>query len=105
MTKKNILKVLDNSSYVSILFGAILILMFEIFAKLLLLKFAIVLFGASFLMLLVLCGMKLYFMNHEIQENGELLVDKAQEKKSWLIVKLVFSSIMFAIMIVFLCIY
>ena len=105
MSKKNLLKVLDNSSYVSIVCGALLILLFEIFAKLLLLKFAIVLFGASFLMLVVLSSMKLYYMNTGTMENDELLVDKAQEKKAWLIVKLVLSSLLFATMIVFLCIY
>ena len=105
MSKKNLLKVLDNSSYVSIFCGALLILLFEFFAKLLLLKFAIVLFGASFLMLVVLSSMKLYYMNTGTMENDELLVDKAQEKKALLIVKLVLSSLLFATMIVFLCIY
>ena len=105
MSKKNLLKVLDNSSYVSIVCGALLILLFEFFAKLLLLKFAIVLFGASFLMLVVLSSMKLYYMNTGTMENDELLVDKAQEKKALLIVKLVLSSLLFATMIVFLCIY
>ena len=33
MSKKNILKTLDNSSYVSIVIGAVLVLFFEIFAK------------------------------------------------------------------------
>ena len=105
MNKKNLLKVLDNSSYTSIIIGACLILLFEIFAKLLLLKFAIVLFAASFLMLVVLCSMKLHFMIHETKENDELLVDKTKEKMPWLIVKLVFSIILFVTMIVFLCIY
>lgn len=105
MTKKNILKVLDNASYTSIVAGAFLILLFEIFAKLLLLKFAIVLFAASFLMLIVLCVFKLNFMIHETKENEELLVDKTKERKPWLIVKLVLSSVLFVTMIVFLCIY
>ena len=58
MNKKNLLKILDNSSYTSIVAGAVLILLFEIFAKLLLLKFSIILFAASFLILIVLCSMK-----------------------------------------------
>ncbi len=105
MNKRNLLKVLDNSSYTSIVAGAVLILLFEIFAKLFLLKFAIVLFAASFLILLVLCAMKLYFMKQETIENDELLVDKTKEKKSWLIVRLVLSAVLFVTMITFLCIY
>lgn len=105
MSKKNILKTLDYASYVSIVIGAILVLFFEIFAKLLLLKFALIMFGASFLILIVFSVMKLYFMIHEIKENDELLVDKEKESKPWLIVRLVLSIILFVLMITFLCLY
>ena len=105
MTKKNLLKTLDYASYVSVVLGAVLVLFFEIFASLVVMKIAIIAFGASFLMLVILSAMKLYFMNNEIKENEELLVDKTKEKKPWLIVKLVLASLMFALMIVFLCIY
>ena len=105
MTKKNILKTLDNASYVSIVLGAVLVLVFELFAKLVLLKCAIIAFGASFLILMVFSIMKLYFMIHEVKENDELLVDKEKESKAWLIVRLVLSVILFALMITFLCIY
>lgn len=105
MSKKNILKTLDYASYVSIVIGAILVLFFEIFAKLLLLKFALIMFGASFLILIVFSVMKLHFMIHEIKENDELLVDKEKESKPWLIVRLVLSIILFVLMITFLCLY
>ena len=105
MSNKNMLKTLDNASYVSILAGAILVLFFEIFANLLLLKLAIISFGASFLMLIVLSVMKLYFMLNEVKENDELLVDRSKESKVWLIVRLVAAIILFVLMIVFLCIY
>ena len=105
MSKKNILKTLDNASYVSIVLGAILVLFFEIFAELLLLKFALILFGASFLILIVFSIMKLYFMQNEIKENDELLVDKTKESKVWIIVRLSLSIVFFALMITFLCLY
>ena len=105
MSKKNMLKTLDHSSYFSIVTGAVFVLLFEIFANLTLLKVAIVLFGASFLMLLVLSIMKLHFMLHETTENDELLVDKTKESKPWLIVRLAVSIVLFVLMIVFLCIY
>ena len=105
MSKKNILKTLDNSSYVSIVLGAVLVLFFEIFAKLLILKFAIIAFAASFLILLVFSVMKLYFLIHETKENDELLVDKQKESKAWIIVRLSLSIVLFVLMITFLCIY
>lgn len=105
MSKKQLLKTLDNSSYFSIIAGAILVLFFEIFAKPLLLKAAIILFATSFLILIVLSVMKLYFMINEITENDELLVDKVKESKAWLIVRLAVSIVLFVLMIVFLCIY
>ena len=105
MSKKNILKTLDNSSYVSIVIGAVLVLLFEIFAKILILKFAIIAFASSFLILLVFSIMKLYFLLHETKENDELLVDKEKESKTWIIVRLCLSIVLFTLMIAFLCIY
>ena len=105
MSKRNLLKTLDYASYVSILTGAILILFFEFFAGLTLLKIALIAFGASFLILIVFSVMKLYFMIHEIKEDNELLVDRQKESKAWLIVRLIFSIIFFVLMIVFLCLY
>lgn len=105
MSKKQLLKTLDSSSYSSIIAGAILVLFFEIFAKPLLLKTAIIMFAASFLILIVLSVMKLYFMINEITENDELLVDKEKESKAWLIVRLAVAIVLFVLMIVFLCIY
>lgn len=105
MSKKNMLKTLDNSSYFSIVTGAVFVLLFEIFANLTLLKISIVLFGASFLILIVLSIMKLHFMIHETTEGDELLVDKTKESKPWLIARLAISIVLFVLMIVFLCIY
>ena len=54
MSKKDILKTLDNSSYVSLIAGAVLVLLFEFTASLVLLRLSIILFGAAFLILCVL---------------------------------------------------
>jgi len=105
MSKRDILKTLDNSSYVSLIAGAVLVFIFEFTANLLLLRLSIILFGAAFLILCVLSTMKLVFMKNETKENDELLVDKTKEKKSWIIVRLVFGSIFFALMITFLCLF
>ena len=103
MSKKDILKTLDNSSYVSLIAGAVLVLLFEFTASLVLLRLSIILFGAAFLILCVLSSMKLVFIKKEIKENEELVVDVTKEKKTWIIVRLVFSAILFALMITLLC--
>ena len=72
---------------------------------LIILKFALIAFGASFLILMIFSIMKLHFMIHEVKENDELLVDKTKESKVWLIVRLSLSVVFFALMITFLCIY
>ena len=105
MSKRDVLKTLDNSSYVSLIAGAVLVFIFEFTANLLLLRLSIILFGAAFLILCVLSTMKRVFMKNETKENDELLVDKTKEKKSWIIVRLVFGSIFFALMITFLCLF
>lgn len=105
MSKKEMLKTLDNSSYVSLIAGAILVFIFEFTANLILLRLATILFGAAFLILAVLCVMKLKFMKEETKEDEELLVEKTKEKKTWIIVRFVFASIFFALMIVFLCLF
>ena len=99
------LKTLDNSSYVSLIAGAILVFIFEFTASLLLLRLSIILFGAAFLILGVLCVMKLRYMKSEAKEDDELLVDKNKESKPWTIVRLVISAIFFVLMITFLCLF
>lgn len=105
MSKKDILKVLDNSSYFSLIIGAILVLAFQFSASLIVFRLAIILFGAAFLILCVLCSMKLYFIKNETKENDELLVDKTKESKNWIIVRLVFAVVCFSLMITFLCLF
>ena len=105
MSKKDILKTLDNSSYVSLIAGAVLVLLFEFTASLVLLRLSIILFGAAFLILCVLSSMKLVFIKKEIKENEELVVDATKEKKIWIIVRLVFSAIFFVLMVTYLCLF
>ena len=105
MSKRNMLKTLDNSSYTSLIAGAVLVFIFEFTANLVLLRLSIILFGAAFLILCVLSSMKLVFIKNETKENDELVVDKTKEKKAWIIVRLVFGAVFFALMITFLCLF
>lgn len=105
MTKKNLLKTLDLASYVSLVIGACLVLIFEFVAKLLIVKFSMILFGTAFLILCVLCSFKLYYLKNATKEDDELLVDPSKENKTWIIVRLIFSALFFALMISFLCLF
>ena len=103
MSKKEMLRTLDNSSYVSLIAGAVFVFIFEFTASLILLRLATILFGAAFLILAVLCVMKLKFMKEETKEEEELLVDKTKEKKAMIIVRLVFASVFFVLMVALMC--
>ena len=101
MSKKNMLKTLDLSSYFSLILASILVLIYEFVGEILVMRFSVILYGAAFLMLVVLCVLKLIFMKNETKENDEILVDKTTESKPWLYVRLVFSAICFAFTVVF----
>ena len=105
MSKKDMLKTLDNSSYVSLIAGAVLVLFFEFTASLIVLRLAIILFGAAFLILSVLSTMKLIYLKNGTTENDELLVDKNKEKKVWIIVRRGFGALFFVLMLTFLCLF
>lgn len=101
MTKQNLLKILDIGSYVSLIIASILVLLYEFVGEAVLMKVSVVVYGVAFLMLVVLCVMKLIFMKHDAKENDELLVDKTKEKTALIYVKLVFGAICFAFTVVF----
>lgn len=105
MSKKNLLKTLDISSYVALVLGAILMVVFEFTAVLLLFKFSIILFASAFLMVTVLCSLKLVYIKNGAKEQEEFVVDVTKEKKSWIITKLVLYAFCFVIMLVFLCLF
>lgn len=101
MKKKDILKTLDYSSYFSLIAASILVLIYEFVGVPVIMKISVVLYGAAFLILTVLCSMKLVFMQKETKEDDELLVDKTKESRPWTIVRLIFSALCFAFTIVF----
>ena len=103
MSKKELLNILDVSSYFSLITAAILELIFQITGILSVFRLAVILTAAAFLILCVLCSMKIFHMKKQTIENEELLVDKNKENIVWLIVRLVFSAILFALMITLLC--
>ena len=105
MSKRDILKTLDNSSYASLIAGAVLVFIFEFTANLILLKLSIILFGAAFLILCVLSILKLVYLKRNEKEDDEFLVDTTKEKKAWIIARLVIGAVFFVLMITFLCLF
>ena len=101
MSKKNMLKTLDAGSYFSLILASILLLIYEFVGEILVMRFSVIFYGAAFLMLVVLCVLKLIYMKNETKENDEILVDKTTESKPWLYVRLVLTAIFFAFTVVF----
>ena len=101
MKKKDILKTLDYSSYFSLIAASVLVLLYEFFGAMVLMRISVVLYGAAFLMLAVLCAMKLVYIHKETKEDDEVLVDKTKENRTWLIVRLAFAVLCFAFTVVF----
>lgn len=101
MKKKDMLKTLDYSSYFSLIAASILVLVYEFVGAMALMRISVILYGVAFLVLAVLCMVKLVFMHKQTTEDDCVLVDKAVESKPWLIVRLVFAAICFAFTVVF----
>ena len=101
MSKKNLLKILDYSSYVSLIIASFFVLFYEVLGEPVLMKLSVVMYGAAFLMLVALCVIKLIFIKNEVKENDEIIIDKTQERIPWIYVKLVLATICFAFTVVF----
>ena len=68
MSKKNMLKTLDAGSYFSLILASILLLIYEFVGEILVMRFSVIFYGAAFLMLVVLCVLKLIYMKNETKE-------------------------------------
>ena len=65
-------------------------------------RIAIILYGTAFLIYAVLMTLKIVFMQREIKEDGELLIDKAKTSLGWLIIRLILSILLFTGAVIFL---
>ena len=105
MSKKDILKTLDLASLISIVIATILVVVFEFVGSYSVIKFAIVMYTAAFLILVVFYSLKLYFSCAGTEENGEKIIEQTKKEKGFLIAKLVLGAIAFALTLVVLILY
>jgi hypothetical protein len=106
MNKKEILKVLDIASLVSIVIATVLVLLFEFTGLSLLVRYSIVFYTASFLIAIVFFSLRLYYGRKKYSENSEHAIFEFQSgQKAFTITKLVFVSIAFVVSFVVLILY
>ena len=105
MSKKDILKTLDLACMISIVIATILVVIFEFVGEYNVIKFAVVMYTASFLILLVFHSLKLYFSVVGTEEDGVKIVEQTRKEKVFLISKLVLSAIAFVLTLVILILY
>ena len=105
MSKKDILKTLDLASLISIVIATILVVIFEFVGEYNVIKFALVMYTASFLILVSFFSLKLYFSCAGTEEAGEKIIVQSKKEKGFLIAKLVLGVIAFALTLVVLILY
>ncbi|MBQ8451327.1 MAG: hypothetical protein IJ538_00910 [Clostridia bacterium] len=95
MSKKEIIKTLDISASVCLLVATLLVLIYQFVGEALVMKFGIVFYVATFLIAIVFFALRLSEKPEQI-ENADELIKPNKSSKTWLIVRLVLSCIMFA---------
>ncbi len=104
MNKKEILKVFDLSSLVSLLIATILVIIFQFTGNSLVVRYALVLYTSSFLLLTVFLSIKTIFCfkNIKIDENEAELTKK---EKIFLCVKLALAAMLFVFSLIIFILY
>lgn len=105
MNKKDVLKILDISSLVSIVLATLLVVIFEFTGQSLLVKYAIVLYLTSFLIAIVYFSLQLVFTSkkYNLTESSDLETQKI--KKVGFIVKLILLSLASVFTLIVLILY
>ncbi len=104
MNKKELFKIFDLASFISLIIATISVIIFEIIGTYFYIKFALIMYTAALLTLSVLFAMKLYFSTKKDENKDEMFVlDKKQ--LGLLIAKLVISVIVFIFTLVVLIIF
>ena len=104
MNKKEILKVFDLSSLVSLLIATVLVFIFQFTGNTLVVRYALVLYTSAFLLLTVFLTMRVIFCFRKIKldEDEKELTKK---EKIFLCVKLALASALFVFSLVIFILY
>ena len=113
MSKKDIFKILDISSFISAIIATVLVLIFQFTGNTLIMKYSIVMYVVCFLMLTIVLSIKVYmafskkYQVEMTEENieGENFEENSAKKKTLSIVYLVLSALAFIFTFVMLILY
>lgn len=105
MNKKEILKTLDLASIVSIAVATLLVIIFQFTGNSTIVKVALVLYSASFLIATVFFALKTYFVYAKSKCNDEIMFELDKKQKAFLITKLCLSFLVFVFALVVLILY
>ena len=105
MTKRDILKTLDIASMISIFISTILVFIYQFVGEYQVIRFAIIMYTAAFLILTVFYSLKTYFVFKRTQEDGQVMFELTKSEKAWLITKVVLSALAFIFTMIILILY
>ena len=100
MTKKDMLKAMDNAIYFSLIAASALVLLFEFTGVYFAVRVAVLLYGAAFLIFSALNITKIVFIKKNVTENETVLVEKNNNNLTWIIVRLILAVVAFAFTVV-----
>lgn len=105
MNKKELLKTLDLAGFVSIIVATILVLIFQFTGSSSVVKVALVMYSASFLIMTTLFALKTYFVYKKTELDGKIMFELDKKQRAFLITKLVLCFIIFVFALVVLILY
>ena len=104
MNKKDILNILDITSFISISIATVLVLIFEYAGYISVVTYAIIMYSVSFLILTIFYALKVYCAYKGITIENEK-EEYTKKQKTILIIKTIFSLIIFVFALSILILY
>lgn len=104
MNKKEILRILDLASFISLIIATVAVIIFEIVGTYFYIKFALIMYTVAMLILSVFFAIKLYYSVKK-QENKEEMFVLNKKQLGILITKLVLSIVVFLFTLVVLIVF
>lgn len=99
MNKKEIIKIFDLASFISVIIATVLVVVFEIDGKVLELNFALIMYDATALMLVVMFALKTAFSSKPKDTDDEMF-KLSRKQMGYLITKLVLSILIFLLILI-----
>ncbi len=105
MNKKEILKILDIASIISIFIATLLVLIYQFVGEYQVIRFAIIMYTASFLILTVFYLLQTIFVFKNATQDGKPMFVMEKSDKIWLVAKFVLAALAFVFTLTILILY